>query len=514
MNLRPFPFLACTAVAALVFPALLAVAEPAERPNIVLILADDLGYGDLSSYGATDIRTPHIDRLAGEGIRFTHFYAAANTCSPSRAALLTGRYPLRTGVNAVLFHDTPEGLPPSERTIAEILRDAGYATAMIGKWHLGHREEFMPWNQGFDAFFGVPYSNDEKNFFLYESADGTYRRFADPVDQRFLIQRYTSRALAFIEQHAGDAEPFFLYVAHNAPHVPLYPSERFRGRSKRGIYGDVVEELDASVGQLLARLEELHIDDRTLVVFSSDNGPWLSMRDWGGDAGGLRDGKLSAFEGGQRVPALARWRGRIPPGFTYDGMANMMDWLPTFTHLAGGQVPKDREIDGKDIRPVLFGRGDREQGPFFYFQLRPPFLAGLEHKLAGVREGNWKLKLPRAGYYPRLLEPLMKVGLYWHGWLLFDLGTDPAERHNLADEHPEVVDRLRALIDDFEGATTPGRPVMVSAAPADRRGWEKMWMGIGLTAVLVLTVFLLLLYLCVRVSRHVLKKRQKTPGGW
>lgn len=505
MDLLRFIFLPCAVFAPVLFPLIAGAVEAEARPNFILILADDLGYGDLSSYGATDIQTPHIDRLAKEGLTFTQFYAAANTCSPSRAALLTGRYPLRTGVNAVLFHDTPEGLPPSEITIAEVLRDAGYATGMIGKWHLGHREEFMPWNQGFDSFFGVPYSNDDKNFFVYESNKERHRRIAEPVDQHFLIQRYTSVALQFLEKHGNDASPFFLYFAHNAPHVPLYPSEVFQGRSQRGRYGDVVEELDWSVGQILGKLEQLHIDERTLIVFSSDNGPWLSMRDWGGNAGGLRDGKMSAFEGGQRVPALARWPAAIPPGMTNDAMANMMDWFPTFAHLAKAALPSEREIDGKDLRPVLFAQGARETTSFFYFQMRPPFIAGIEHKLAGVRDGRWKLKLPRAGYYPRLLEPLMKVGLYSHGLLLFDLETDPAEEHNLVDEHPEIVDRLQGLIHDFNGNTIPGKPVMVTAAPADRHGWGKMWAGMGLTVLLVLIFFLLSLYLCVRICRYLLR---------
>jgi arylsulfatase A-like enzyme len=475
---------------------------PEGRPNIVFILADDLGYGDLSSYGAKDIQTPNIDRLAQEGLRFTRFYAAANTCSPSRAAFLTGRYPLRSGVNAVLFYDTPEGLPPGEMTIAEILRDAGYATGMIGKWHLGHRDEFMPWNQGFQEFFGVPYSNDDKNFFFYESDSGARRRIPESVDQPMMIQRYTERAIEFLRKHADSAAPFFLYLAHNAPHVPLHPSEAFQGHSKRGRYGDVVEELDGSVGRILEELERLEIDRHTLVVFSSDNGPWLSMRDWGGDAGGLRDGKLSAFEGGQRVPGLARWPGRIPAGSVNDRTATMMDWLPTFARLANTAAPRDREIDGRDLCPVLFGQGEREEDAFFLFQLRPPWLSGAEHRLAGVIDGRWKLLLPRAGFYPRLLEPGMKVGLYRHGLLLFDVEKDPAEKNNLVRERPEVVDRLKRLVDAFEAKTVPGRPVMVTASPADRGGWERMWMGIGLTLLSVLVVSGFSVYLLVRIFKR------------
>jgi arylsulfatase A-like enzyme len=347
--------------------AVCAAAE-APRPNVVLIFADDLGYGDLGSYGARDLATPHLDRLAREGVRFTDFYAVANTCSPSRAALMTGRYPPRTGVNAVLLHDTPEGLPLDEITIAELLRDAGYRTAMIGKWHLGNTDEFMPWNQGFSEFFGVPHSNDEKNFFVYDGR----RRLPETVDQSQLIRRYTDRALDFLDRAARAGEPFFLYVAHNAPHVPLYPSDGFAGRSRRGTFGDVVEELDASVGELLAKLQALGIERNTLVIFTSDNGPWLAMRDWGGSAGGLRGGKMSTFEGGHRVPAIARWPERIPPGREVRSMATMMDWLPTVADVAGAPLPDDRVFDGRSLAAVIQGTGERDATPFFYLRLRLP----------------------------------------------------------------------------------------------------------------------------------------------
>ena len=290
-----------------------AAAERAPRPHIVFILADDLGYGDLSSFGATDIRTTNIDRLAHEGMRFTDHYAAANTCSPSRASLMTGRYPPRTRVNAVLAYDTVEGLPREEITIAELLRDAGYRTAMVGKWHLGQVEAFMPWHQGFEEFFGVATSNDSPNFYVYESQGTDYRRLPETVDQRTLTQQFTARALQFIEVHAREARPFFLYMAHTAVHIPLHPAPAFVGKSARGIFGDVVLELDDAVGQVLAKLQALGIDDHTLVVFSSDNGAWRTMRAHGGSNGVLREGKLTTFEGGHRVPALARWPGHIPP---------------------------------------------------------------------------------------------------------------------------------------------------------------------------------------------------------
>jgi arylsulfatase A-like enzyme len=368
-------------------------AADAPRPNVILIVADDLGYGDLGAYGATDLATPNIDRLAREGIRFTDFYAVANTCSPSRAALMTGRYPPRSGVNAVLFHDTPEGLPDREITIAELLRDAGYRTGMIGKWHLGATDEFMPLRHGFSEFFGVPHSNDEKNFFVYDGPD----RLPETVDQSQLIRHYTDRALAFLESAAHDEQPFFLYIAHNAPHVPLYPSADFAGRSQRGTFGDVVEELDASVGEVIAKVRELGLERETLTIFTSDNGPWLAMRDWGGRAGDLRGGKTSTFEGGHRVPALAHWPGRIPGGTETRDVANMMDWLPTLAELAGADLPDDRTIDGRSLVPVLEGSSAREATPLFYFRLRLP-VGDQRAQVGAVRDGRWKLKLPQRGY--------------------------------------------------------------------------------------------------------------------
>ena len=464
---------------ALVTAAAARAASP-PRPNVIIVLADDLGYGDLSSYGATDIATPHIDRLAAEGMRFTDFYAAANTCSPSRAALLTGRYPFRSGVNAVLFHDTPEGLPLSEVTIAEALRDTGYRTALIGKWHLGPGDEFMPWNQGFDVFFGVPHSNDEKNFFLHDGR----RRLPEPVDQSTLTRRYTDRALEFVRSAAG--APFFLYFAPNAPHVPLYPAAAFAGRSRRGTYGDLVEELDASVGELLAELVARGIDGNTLVVFTSDNGPWLAMRDWGGDAGGLREGKTTTFEGGQRVPLVVRWPGHVPAGTTAADVANGMDWFPTLAALAGARVPDDRVIDGRSLVAVLSGSGRREATPFFYLRVRLPVIGEQGFEIGAVRDGSWKLVLPKGGFYPYLLEPLARSGLYWHGRLLFDLAADRGERHDVAAAHPDVVDRLQREVAAFTAAASPARPVLVAAAPEDHLGWGNLWRGLAQAALVVL----------------------------
>jgi len=483
------------AVVGIVPPSVTAVAAEPPRPNVVLILADDLGYGDLGAYGATDLATPNIDRLAQEGLRFTEFYAAANTCSPSRAALMTGRYPPRSGVNAVLFHDTPEGLPASELTIAELLRDAGYRTAMVGKWHLGNTDEFMPLNHGFSEFFGVAHSNDQKNFFLYDG----HRRLPEAVDHRGLIRRYTERALDFLDRAAGGEQPFFLYLAYNAPHVPLYPGDGFAGRSQRGTYGDVVQELDASVGEVFTTLARLGIDQRTLVVFSSDNGPWLAMRDWGGSAGPLRGGKTGTFEGGHRVPALARWPGRIAAGRIVTGVADMMDWLPTVVELAGARLPDDRPIDGRSLVGVLEGRGEREATPFFYLRIRIPF-GDEAYEVGAVRDGKWKLKLAQRGY-PRLLEYFMKAEMYHHPRMLFDLEADPGEQHDVAADHPDVVGRLSKDIDAFEASLVPATPVLISAAPYDHLGWEKLWRGVAVGMAVAIGSVALLAFATFRVVR-------------
>jgi arylsulfatase A len=288
-------------------PALCAVAEPAaiktatvadRAPNIIVILADDLGYGDIGSFGAEGIQTPHIDKLAADGLKLTQFYAAAPVCTPSRAGLLTGRLAARMGIKHVFMYDAPDGMPQSEITIPEQLKQAGYHTGMVGKWHLGHVERYMPLNQGFDEFYGVPYSNDMANFFFYEN----WEMIPEPIDQRYLTRRYTEKAVDYIERHAD--QPFFLYLAHSMPHVPIYVSPEFEGSSELGLYGDVVQELDWSTGQVVEKLKELGLLENTLVIFTSDNGPWLVMGDEGGSAGPLRDGKGSAFEGGQRVPTV------------------------------------------------------------------------------------------------------------------------------------------------------------------------------------------------------------------
>ncbi len=312
-------------------------------PNIVYIFTDDLGYGDLGCFGAKDIKTPNIDRIAEDGIKFTSFYSASPVCSPSRAGLLTGRMPQRMGINSVFFPESFFGMPEEEITIAEMLKEKEYATGIVGKWHLGHMHQYLPLQQGFDSYFGIPYSNDmESVVYLRDN-----KVVETKVDQRYITKRYTEEAVQFIEENQD--QPFYLYLAHNMPHVPIYASEDFLGSSERGLYGDVIQEIDWSVGEVLKKLESLNLMENTLIVFSSDNGPWLVMEDHGGSAGILREGKQYTFEGGVRVPTVAMWQGTIPAGTVYEDMACQMDWFPTIANLTGIPVPDDRPYDGVDV---------------------------------------------------------------------------------------------------------------------------------------------------------------------
>jgi arylsulfatase len=375
---------------------------------------------------------------------------------------------------------------------------------MIGKWHLGSTDEFMPWNHGFDEFFGVPYSNDEKNFFVWDGR----RRLPEAVDHTQLTRRYTDRALAFLDRVAQEERPFFLYFAPNAPHVPLDPGAGFAGRSRRGTYGDVVQELDAAVGELLDRLAALGVDDRTLVVFSSDNGPWRAMRDWGGSAGDLRGGKTGTFEGGHRVPALARWPGTIPPAREARALADMMDWLPTLAELAGASVPADRIVDGRSLTAVLRGTGEREATPFFYLSLRVPLLGAERHAVGAVRDGRWKLKLPKRGY-PAFLEPWVRLEFDRHGLLLFDLEADRSEQHDVSAQHPDVVARLRAEIERFEAAGGfAERPVRIDAAPRDSRGWDRLGHDVAILFGVAFAAAASILFAAIFVVRRAVRRRR------
>lgn len=385
-------------------------------PNIVHIFADDLGYGDLGCFGADDIKTPHIDRIASEGIRFTDFYSASSVCSPSRAGLLTGRMPQRMGINAVFFPESFSGMPREEITIAELLRSKGYVSAIVGKWHLGHLEKFLPLQQGFDSYFGIPFSNDMESVVYMRGNEVVDFN----VDQRHITKRYTDEALTFIDKNKD--KPFFLYLAHNMPHVPIYASETFLGSSQRGLYGDVVQELDWSVGQVIEKLDHLNLLENTLVIFSSDNGPWLVMKEHGGSAGILREGKQFTFEGGMRVPTVAMWKGKIPPGIVSNDMASQMDWFPTIARLSGSALPADKAIDGRDISQVLFNTGKRADSTYLFFQ-------GSE--LEAYRKGDWKVKKPYEGFD----GADWKQAVAAHDSLLINLRSDPGEKINLHDSN-------------------------------------------------------------------------------
>jgi uncharacterized sulfatase len=413
-----------------------------DRPNVVILLADDLGYGDLSSYGNPTIRTPNLDEMAHEGIRLTSFYAQP-VCTPSRSALLTGRFPVRTGTTKVFFPKDTIGLPPSEVTIAEALKARGYRTMAIGKWHLGHHPQFLPTNQGFDHFFGLPYSNDMDrggNPPIPIMRDTTI--VEQPAVQTTLTKRYTEEALRFIRESRGG--PFLLYLAYTMPHLPIHTSDEFRGHSRAGLYGDVVEEIDWSAGEVLKTLRELGLDRNTIVIFTSDNGPWsrypeeIFRKEYGtepwhtGSAGPLRESKFSTYEGGLREPAIVRWPGVIPEGLVTADPASTLDLFPTFAHLAGAAVPGDRPMDGKDILPLLTTGRDTAQRAFYYFH-------GTE--LEAVREGRWKLR--RTRHLRTDLKPKDPITPE-----LFDLESDPGEHYNQAAAHPDVVARLMATLRD------------------------------------------------------------------
>lgn len=433
-------------------------------PNVVIIYADDLGYGDLGCYGHPTIRTPNLDRMAAEGMRFTEFYSAAEVCTPSRAALLTGRYPLRSGMChdqfRVLRFNSKGGLPADEVTLPELLKTRGYATGMIGKWHLGHLPEHLPTRHGFDSYFGLPFSNDmmpapdapkgrdkffvENNDFwrtpLYRGQEIIERQ----PDQRQLTRRYAEESVAFIREHKD--HPFFLYIAHTFPHVPLFASERFRGQSPAGIYGDVVEELDWSVGQVLETLRAEGLDRRTLVVFSSDNGPWLIFNQHGGSAGLLREGKGSTWEGGMRVPGIAWWPGKIAAGSVQREMATTMDLVPTVAALASATLPADRPLDGVDIRPLLLRNERVERGVFCYYR---------GATLYAARLGPWKAHfITRSAYGPDKPEQHDPPRLY-------HLGDDPSERFDRAAEQAEVIAKIRAAVAAHQATMQPAPTQLV-----------------------------------------------------
>jgi arylsulfatase A-like enzyme len=433
----------------------------AEQPNFVIIFCDDLGYGDLASYGHPTIRTPNLDRMASQGMRFTDFYVAASVCTPSRAALLTGRLPIRSGMcsdtRRVLFPDSAGGLPQSEWTLAEALKVEGYRSACIGKWHLGHLPAHLPTRNGFDYYFGIPYSNDMDrteaappgaakslepkvewwNVPLMRNEEVIER----PADQHTITRRYTEEAVEFIRRNR--ARPFLLYLAHSMPHVPLFASDRFEGTSARGLYGDVVEEIDWSVGEVLAALQREGVAERTLVVFTSDNGPWLTQDLAGGSAGLLREGKGSTWEGGMRVPAIAWWPGRIQPGVVNASLLSTLDLLPTFVSMAGGRLPGDRVFDGVDVsRVMLEGTGSPRRVMFYY---RGTHLYAVRHD---SYKAHYVTQSAYGGDRPNRHEPP----------LLFHLGHDPSEKHDVASEHPDVLAGIAREVEAHRLGLESGAP--------------------------------------------------------
>ncbi len=420
-------------------------------PNVIVIFCDDMGYADIGPFGAKGYKTPHLDQMAVEGTIFTDFHVARSVCSPSRAALMTGCYPVRVGVPGNFSPRSNTGLNPDEVTLADIAKQKGYATAMYGKWHLGHRPKFLPIRQGFDEWFGLPYSND---MWPYHPEQDKRFRFPDlplmdgekiinpavqPKDQVYLTTWYAERTVKFIEHNKH--HPFFIYLAHAMPHVPLYVSEKYRGKTERGIFGDVIAEIDWGVGKILDALKEHGIDKHTLVVFTSDNGPWLLYGDHAGSAKPLREGKGTSFEGGFRVPCIMRWPGKIPPGRKCTELAATIDILPTFAALIGADVPQDRIIDGKDIRPLMFGQpGAKSPHDVFYYY------AG--RNLHAIRSGKWKLVFAHTYGHPNPPGKNGQPGTRGTSKIelsLFDLDTDVSETTNVAFKHPAIIAKLQAL---------------------------------------------------------------------
>ncbi len=420
-----------------------------ETPNVILIITDDQGWIDLGSYGSDVLSTPHLDTLAANSLRFTDFYTAAASCSPSRAAFLTGMYPQRIGIPGVLMPQSRRGLHPGERTLAEMLKEIGYATAIYGKWHLGHDSLHLPLQHGFDEYFGIPYSNDMTPDAIKNPNPPARQHPPIPLvedykiielepDQSQLTRRYTERATRFIEMN--HETPFFVYLSHTFPHVPLFVSNAFAGRSGAGLYADVIMEIDWSVGRIMETLKRHNLIENTLVIFSSDNGPWLIKGDHSGHTGPLREGKGTTFEGGHRVPLLMFWPGVITPGVT-DAMVSAIDVMPTIASFTGaptGSFP----FDGQSLVRVIHGGASLHEALFFY----------QGYQLQAVRSGRWKLHVPHhyRSIHGAILSTPTFQGSYRQdsiGLSLFDLESDIGERINLADSHPDVVERLLGYID-------------------------------------------------------------------
>lgn len=425
-------------------------AEESHRPNVVLIFTDDQGYADVGCFGAQGFQTPHLDRMAREGMRFTSFYVSQAVCGASRASLLTGCYANRIGMLGAPSHASRHGIAQNEVLIPEMLKPLGYKTALFGKWHLGHHPPFLPTRNGFDEYYGLPYSNDMWPYHPTSRAFPDLPMFENerivnpkvqPADQELLTKSYTERAVQFIDKHHAD--PFFLYVAHNMPHVPLFVSEGFGGQSEQGLYGDVIQEIDWSVGQILEALQRHRIEDRTLVIFTTDNGPWLSYGNHAGSAAPLREGKGTTWEGGVRVPCIMRWPGKIPAGRECGELAATIDVLPTIAALTGAKLP-EHPIDGKNIWPLMQGKPEAKSPHEAYY-----YYWGRE--LQAIRAGDWKLHFPHA--YRSLVHAPGRDGRPAGyrgrscGLELYHLGQDVGEKRNVAGDHPEVVARLQKLAD-------------------------------------------------------------------
>lgn len=421
-------------------------------PNVIIIFMDDMGFGDLSSAGHPTIRTPNIDRLSNEGLKWTNFYTASSVCSPSRGALLTGRYPIRIGLGGekrrVFFPDSNGGLPASEITIAEMLKEQGYQTGLVGKWHLGHLPQFLPAKQGFDYYYGIPYSNDMDYVKLETNSPDqpdtnayqvplmeNERIIERPADQNTITKRYTEKAIDFIHQNKN--KPFFLYMAHSMVHIPLFASSDFKNSSDRGLFGDVMNEIDWSVGRIVETLEKLNIDKNTLIVFTSDNGPWLVMRENSGSAGLLKAGKGTTWEGGMRVPGIFYMPEKIKAGVTNE-LGSTLDLMPTIAALSGSKLPTDRVMDGYDLSPVLFHNEPGLRDHFIYYRKR---------EIYAVRKGAYKAHYITEDCY---LKDNDRVD--HQKPLLFNVNYDPGEHYDHAEDFPEILKEIKTLTEKHQSS--------------------------------------------------------------
>ncbi|MGV8096140.1 MAG: sulfatase [Mangrovibacterium sp.] len=451
----------CGVAATCAIPQVSIAQNSKAKPNIILIFVDDMGYGDLNCYGAIQYKTPNLDRMAAQGIRFTNFVSAQAVCSASRAGILTGCYPNRLGITGALMPDARIGLNPEEETIPEILKKNNYKSAAIGKWHLGHLREFLPVQQGFDEYLGLPYSNDmwpvnfdgtpaaknsnKSKYPVLPLIEGNekIREIRTLEEMSDLTTIYTERAVRFITENRH--RPFFLYLAHSMPHVPLAVSDKFKGKSEQGMYGDVIMEIDWSVGEIMKTLEKNKLDKNTLVIFTSDNGPWLNFGNHAGSTGGLREGKGNSFEGGQRVPCLMKWTGNIPGGTVCNRLASTIDILPTLAAITGSALP-EKKIDGVNILPLLLGDEKANPREYFLYYYR-------KNSLEAIRKGHWKLVFSHPGRTYVGFKPGADgfpgdvSNSFQFEEALYDLRRDPGERYDVKEFYPEVFAELSKMAD-------------------------------------------------------------------